>query len=104
MFRKELVDKYGFYDERLDGAEDYDLWLRFAKFTKIANIDLPLLKYRVHEERVSEKEENKVLKAAILVRLKAIFCYKYPLFNLIYLIRPVFTFFIPRKIKKLFVK
>lgn len=102
MFRKELVNKYGFYDERLDGAEDYDLWLRFARFTKIANIDMPLLKYRLHDQRVSEKEEKKVLKAAIMARIKAIRFYKYPLWKLIYLIKPVSTYFIPSKIKKLF--
>ncbi|MCM8787205.1 MAG: glycosyltransferase, partial [Candidatus Omnitrophica bacterium] len=104
MFRKELIYKYGFYDEKLDGAEDYDLWLRLGKFTKIANIGLPLLKYRLHDERVSEKEERKVLKAAIMARIKAIRFYNYPFWKLLYLIKPILTYFIPSKVKKVFLK
>lgn len=104
IFNKELIERNGFYDEKLDGAEDYDLWLRLAKHTKIANISLPLLKYRIHEKRVSEKEEKKVLKAAIKARIKAIFKYNYSLFNFVYLILPLIFYFIPKKIKILWQK
>lgn len=104
MFRKELVNKYGFYDANLDGAEDYDLWLRFSRHTKIANINIPLVKYRIHEDSVSEKEEKKVLKAAIKARIKAIFKYNYSLLKFVYLILPVISYFIPKNIKILWQK
>lgn len=101
IFRKNLIIEYGFYDDKLDGAEDYDLWLRLAKYTQLANLNLPLLKYRVHKGSVSEKEEQKVLKAAIKARIKAIIKYNYPVFDFVYVIFPCISYFVPKKLKNL---
>lgn len=101
LFRKNLIKKYGKYDSDLDGAEDYDLWLRLAKKTKLANIALPLLSYRIHKDRVSEKEEKKVLRSALKARIKAILQYHYSKQNLIYLIIPIITYSIPGNIKRI---
>ncbi len=100
MYYKYLVDKYGPYDPSLDGAEDYDLWLRFAQYTRLANIAKPLLTYRIHDSQVSEKEEKKVLKSAILARIKALRKYKYSFYNLIYLPLPLLTYLLPPYISK----
>lgn len=99
-FRKHLVDTLGYYDEGFDGAEDYEMWLRLAPHTKFANIPKPLISYRIHNERVSEKEERKVLLQALRVRLKAVKEYAYPKSNLIYMIVPIISYFIPAIIKK----
>lgn len=99
FFRKMLIDKYGIYDEKLDGAEDYDLWLRYSRQVKLTNLSKYLLKYRIHRARVSDKEEKKVLKSAIFARVKAVSEYKYPFYKLVYLIIPIITFFIPNESK-----
>lgn len=100
LFRRNLIKKYGVYDRNLDGAEDYDLWLRLAKHTKLANIGLPLLSYRIHQDRVSEKEEKKVLRSALKARIKAIKQYHYSKQKLIYLIVPMIAYYLPGNIKK----
>ncbi len=47
VFRKELVDRCGDFDERTWGAEDYDLWTRFLLAdTRAAFISEPLGWYR----------------------------------------------------------
>jgi glycosyltransferase involved in cell wall biosynthesis len=48
MFRKELVDTYDLnYDDSFSVAQDYELWTRFLKYTKGANLTEPLVKYRI---------------------------------------------------------
>lgn len=51
MFRN-----YGLkYDSSYIHAEDYKFWTDFIKVGNIANIDIPLLQYRIHSEQVSRK-------------------------------------------------
>lgn len=103
IFRRNLIIEHGYYDEKLDGAEDYDLWLRLAKYTKLANLSLPLLKYRLHERSVSKTEEQKVLISAYKARLKAVFLYGYSLRYLPYILLTMVSAYIPSKLKKHFV-
>ena len=46
MARKAVLLKAGGYDEKLEVAEDYDLWARVASQTQFANLAQPLLFYR----------------------------------------------------------
>jgi glycosyltransferase involved in cell wall biosynthesis len=46
MMRKDVVDKVGGYDTTVGIVEDYDLFTRLAKATRIANIRRPLYKWR----------------------------------------------------------
>lgn len=39
------------YEDSYRGLEDFKLWWELAKFTKIANINKPLLQYRHHKEQ-----------------------------------------------------
>ena len=48
LYRKEIADKVGEYDERFFGAEDLDYWLRMHKITEFGHIKDILYKYRVH--------------------------------------------------------
>lgn len=53
MMRKEAVLAAGGYRKQLLDADDYDLWLRMAEFTCLANLETVILRYRVHAEQVS---------------------------------------------------
>jgi glycosyltransferase involved in cell wall biosynthesis len=53
MFRKRCLEVVGNYDESLDSAEDYDLWLRLAEVTRLARLPEYLYKYRVHAASIS---------------------------------------------------
>lgn len=58
MFRKSEVVKAGMYDHARIPAEDYELWSRVLRHTSIANIEQPLLRYRVHPMSVSALKED----------------------------------------------
>ena len=47
IMRKQKILKLGGYRSEFKNCEDYDLWIRAAKKHKIANIDAPLLRYRI---------------------------------------------------------
>jgi len=63
MMRHELILKYQlFYDENFKHAEDFELWTRFANVTELANLKIPLLKYRVLKNsasRMADKDVNR---------------------------------------------
>lgn len=47
MFRRELVERLGRYDERYVLAEDAELWSRAGDHTQLANLDEPLIAFRL---------------------------------------------------------
>lgn len=53
VMRKDTVIAAGGYREELRHAEDYDLWSRLAIQHRLANIQQPLLFYRIHGSQVS---------------------------------------------------
>lgn len=53
MARRALLEELGGYREAAYPSEDYDLWLRAAERTGIANLAVPLLRYRVHGASIS---------------------------------------------------
>ena len=55
MFRKELVEEAGGYQSQLNGAEDYDLWMRLRKKTEFVNLDESLTTYRIWISQATSK-------------------------------------------------
>jgi len=53
MFRRRLLDRTGGYNVNVAYAEDYDLLLRLAEVTKIANLPEGLYSYRQHDRSTS---------------------------------------------------
>jgi len=53
LVRKECLEKVGLFDENLPAGEDFDLWIRLAKYYQFDCIREPLVLYRIHEKRVS---------------------------------------------------
>jgi glycosyltransferase involved in cell wall biosynthesis len=46
ILRKAAVVEAGGYDADFKNAEDYELWLRLSRKFRLANLDIPLLRYR----------------------------------------------------------
>lgn len=46
LVRADVVKRLGGFDERLDGVEDWDMWLRCSKEGPIAKLDAPIVVYR----------------------------------------------------------
>jgi glycosyltransferase involved in cell wall biosynthesis len=53
MFSRAVFEQVGGYRSAVVQAEDYDLWLRFGDRHAIANLEQPLLAYRMHPASVS---------------------------------------------------
>lgn len=53
LFRRDMMEKAGFYRTESRYAEDYDLILRLARWGKVVNISDILLERRRHEEQIS---------------------------------------------------
>ena len=49
------------YDEKLNAAEDYDLWLRLNKVCTIDNIPKILLRYRIHKSSATSRRRTEQL-------------------------------------------
>lgn len=56
MMRRSAVLQIGGYDPNLCPAEDLDLWLRLGEIGKLANLSETVLKYRQHDQSVSERQ------------------------------------------------
>jgi len=72
MIRKELIEKLGYYDERYPMSEDYDLWCRALKVSKISIIPEVLLKYRKHEGNTSWIEAEQIRTCASRINCRII--------------------------------
>ena len=59
FFNRELVESIGAYRDRAGISEDWDLWIRLASKSQIINIKKPLLKIRIHENQISNKNSLK---------------------------------------------
>ncbi|MDX1366006.1 glycosyltransferase [Pseudomonas sp.] len=59
MVRSATMRAVGGYDARYEAAEDYDLWLRIGEIGELANLSEVVLKYRLHENSVSETAGKK---------------------------------------------
>jgi glycosyltransferase involved in cell wall biosynthesis len=75
MMRREVLERNCLlYDATVIHAEDYDLWVRAARHTVLANLPEVLLRYRLHPQQVVNKHEGKKLESAQLVRLAQLGC------------------------------
>lgn len=72
FFKRELVIKYGLYDERFKVSQDYDLWLRFFANGAIFGIlDEYLFKYRLHSNSTKELKTKKTIKTVLKIKKNA---------------------------------
>lgn len=56
MIRRQILEDYNIkYDERLRLGQDYGLWTELIKYGTITNYKKILVKYRIHENQVTNK-------------------------------------------------
>ncbi len=104
VFRKEMFDEIGLYDESFEFAQDYDLMLRAVSRFNIVNLPEVLLNYRVSEEAISSRKMKKQEYYALKARIKALSQYGYPKLGYFYLLKPSFSFLVPAALKKYVVR
>lgn len=99
--KRALFEEAGRYDEDAPRIEDYEFLLRIAPKYKIANLPEKLLRYRFNQSGISFKKNKLQEKQALIIRFKALRRYGYPIWQTIYLFRPLFLYiFVPSSLKK----
>jgi len=61
MYRRACHDAVGFYDPELEGAEDWDMWLRIHERYKFVYVPDVLYYYRVHANSMSGQIRPKIM-------------------------------------------
>lgn len=72
IVRRSLFDRVGRFDESLDLAVDYDLWLRAARVTRFEFIDEPLVRYRTGHANLSRNLDDRVAIACSVMERAAV--------------------------------
>lgn len=62
MYRRCCQDKVGFYDASLEGAEDWDMWLRIAEHFKLLYVPDVLYYYRQHQTSMTTRIHETIAK------------------------------------------
>tara|TARA_X000000950_G_C13913662_1_gene659972 strand:+ start:38 stop:697 length:660 start_codon:yes stop_codon:yes gene_type:complete len=65
MFRREIFDKIGFYNETLKNCEDYDFLIRVEKKFKGYYLPIPLYRYHIHGKNISLKKDRDKFKSKV---------------------------------------
>ena len=60
VVKRQVFDDLGFFIEEKRGDLDYNMWLRVARKYKISYISEPLVLYKVHEKRMTEKRLDRI--------------------------------------------
>ncbi len=100
MARRELLERAGGYDETLDVAQDYDLWMRLARLTRLATLDEVLVVRRLGPRRVSVEREEDRLRTEARVRWRAVRSGAYPPWCALYALRPALALALPRPLRR----
>ena len=73
MFRRQLfIDHELFYNEALRYSEDYELWSRAIRFTKLGNVPENLLWYRRHSKSASVMHKADISSVDVAIKLDMI--------------------------------
>jgi glycosyltransferase involved in cell wall biosynthesis len=74
MIRKSVLSKHELtYDESYVTAQDYELWGRISKYTKMGNIQKVLLRYREVADSLTLKTESKLQLESKYLRIEKIY-------------------------------
>lgn len=98
MIRTVVMDQVGYYDENWNVCQDYDYWLRIGLNWKLANIDQPLIKYRISKTQAKFTNLKETIRNTYLIQKKAILKYGYRdnLYNKIIRIFLILFFLFPK--------
>lgn len=100
MLRRAALEAAGGYDESLPVAQDYDLWLRLSRLTRMANLPEPLVTRRLTPGRVSSVRDTDRLRAEVAMKLRALRSGGYPLWCAVFLLKPVIALALPAGLRR----
>jgi glycosyltransferase involved in cell wall biosynthesis len=100
MFRRTVLDASGRYDEGFVVAQDYDLWLRMSRLTRLANLPEPLVLRRLAPGQLSSARENTRLRDEVTAKLKALRSGTYAPWCAVFLAKPLCALSLPLPLRR----
>jgi glycosyltransferase involved in cell wall biosynthesis len=100
VVRRALLEAAGGYDESLAVAQDYDLWMRLSRTTRLANLAAPLVVRRLVPGRVSATRDDERLRAELRVRWRAVREGLYPWWCAVFAARPALALALPPGVRR----
>lgn len=70
LYRRQVTEKLGGYDEQLFGAEDYDYWMRAAHHFQMVPVDADLYLYRRHDRSLTDQRSKEIRQLVSKVLLR----------------------------------
>ncbi len=98
--RRASLEAVGGYDARFDIAQDYDLWMRLAAVTRLANLPEALVVRRLVAGRVSAVRDGARLRAEARARWRAVRAGVYPAWCVVFAARPVLALVLPGPLRR----
>jgi glycosyltransferase involved in cell wall biosynthesis len=102
MMRRTAVAAAGGYDPGFPVAQDYDLWMRMSRVTRMANLPEPLVVRRILPGRISATRDTERLRAEARVRWRAVRARLYPAWCALYVLRPLVAQGLPPSARRIF--
>jgi len=105
MIRKDtLMNIPGPYSEEYPACEDYDLWIKLHKVTKFASSSIPVIKYRVHPNQITQGNIKKVSGDNFRLTISSILAGRISFKAILYIWKPVFYIISPHWLIKYKIK
>lgn len=73
MIRRSVIEVTGGYDDGHPGCEDYQLWFRIALNYKVANLNEPLLKYRLTANQIKQTQLRRTIQQTLQLQKRWLF-------------------------------
>lgn len=102
MIRKTIILKSRLYNENINLWEDYDLYFRIWKFSKFANLEDILIKYRMFKNNSTTTKLNQMEIKTLDIRKKAVkeYWYKMSFWDKVYwVLQYLSIYMMPWKVK-----
>jgi glycosyltransferase involved in cell wall biosynthesis len=100
LFRRALVDAVGAYDESFTVAQDYDLWLRMSRVTRLASLDEPLVLRRLAPGRLSSARDTTRLRDEVVAKLRALRSGAVPAWSAVFVAKPLGALMLPTPLRR----
>lgn len=101
MYRKSALRGLGGYDQSFHPAEDYEFFSRMLQKRKAANLSEFLINYRWDfNQNIGFTCGKKQERSALRARWRMITKYGWPLWHVVFIIKPAISFCVPMKVKK----
>jgi cellulose synthase/poly-beta-1,6-N-acetylglucosamine synthase-like glycosyltransferase len=96
MLRAAVLRMSGGYDPKYTVAHDYDLWMRMARHGRIANLPMPLIRYRTHPQSLTRSRRQLAAYEALSIQWTAVRRGWHNPLSLVYFLRPLFYLLAPQ--------